>query len=311
MIGGLPSLLHLTLLALWRHLAFRHLRLAHGFQHLLVGGKVECLSRYSQASLFLRDDGHAGCHAREELLVGVGRFDDDSISHHIACGGWFHANLVHGTFKHIVHVGIDGEGHPLPYFHLPDVGFIDVGFHLHLGQVVGQGKQGWRAERSSHGLAHLNGTIENDAVDGRINLGVGQVNPSLVVGSLSISLAHLSLRVGILRFLIGSQGGGIRLIELFRAFVCEFRVVELALGRSEARLGATQTLVERLLVQFCQEVTFLHHIVEVDVNLLHLTRHLCTHFNGLYWLDGTRCGHSVLNGIFSDHMGSDGQFLVG
>ena len=138
--------------------------------------------------------------------------------------------MVHGAFKHIIHVGVDSKGHSLPHFHLSYVSLVDVGFHLHLGQVIGQSEQGRRAERGGHRLAYLNSAVENDAVDGRIDFGVAQIHHSLVVGGLRVSFAHLCLSVGILRLLIGCQRGGICFIELFGTFVGELGIIELALS---------------------------------------------------------------------------------
>ena len=307
MIGSGFTLLHLR----WfRALSFGLFGFANSFQHLLVGSEIERLSGYSQTRLLLSDDGHAGSHAGEELLVRIGGINDDGIGHHVACGGRFHADLVHGAFKHIVHVGIDSESHALSHFHLPNVGFVDVGFHLHLGQVVGQGEQSRRAERGSYGLAHFHGTVKDDAIDRRIDFGIAQIHHSLVVGGLRVSFAHLGLGVGVLRLLIGCQRCGIRFIKLFCTFVGEFGIIELALGRGKAGLGTTQALVECLLVQFGHQLTFLHHIVEIDIDFFHLTRYLRTDFDGLHRLDGARRGDRVLNGVLRDHMGTNNQFLV-
>ena len=79
-------------------------------------------------------------------------------------------------------------------------------------------------------MAYLHGAVEHNTINGRVNLGVSQVDSCLIVGGLRVLLAHLRLRVGVLRILVGGQGGGVRLIELFGALIGELGVIELTLG---------------------------------------------------------------------------------
>ena len=50
-----------------------------------------------------------------------------------------------------------------------DVGFVDVGIDLHLGQVRGNDEQRRRRHAGGHGLADIDAALRDDAVDRRLD----------------------------------------------------------------------------------------------------------------------------------------------
>ena len=94
-----------------------------------------------------------------------------------------------------------------------DVGVVHVGIHLHLGQVLRDCEERGRLEARGHRLADIHGTRDHDAVHGRADLRVVEIDLGLLEASLLLNdvgagrlqhgLGHLELRFG------GSNLGGL------------------------------------------------------------------------------------------------------
>ncbi len=62
-----------------------------------------------------------------------------------------------------------------PGFYVPDIGFGNRRLYLHLGDVFGNDKKGWRAETCRDRLTHADITRHHHSVDGGIDAGVVQI----------------------------------------------------------------------------------------------------------------------------------------
>ena len=67
----------------------------------------------------------------------------------------------------------------LPTLHAADIGFRDVGIHLHLGQVLRDLEQRRRLQACGHGLSDVHVARHHHAITGACDIGVIQVGLGL------------------------------------------------------------------------------------------------------------------------------------
>ncbi len=128
-------------------------------------------------------------------------------------------------------ISIDREVDALPDLNSTDVRLGDHGFNLHFRQVIGNQKQGWRAEAGGDGLPDVDVARDHHAVDRRVNGGAGQVH----LGLLQRRFPHLDRGLGLVEGGEGrvrfGHGDEIALAEFEGAAVVD-------LGQFEGGLGA-------------------------------------------------------------------------
>ena len=199
--------------------------------------------------------------------------------HYLVCydarfGRRFEAYLLHASLERVVGVGIDGEFHALSVVYLSDVGLIDVGYNLHLRQVVGYGEERRSLETRGDGLSLLYRAADDHSVDGRCDGCITQVALHLDDGCLGllIGVARLFVEVeclvvfGIADQLLFVQracaGIVLRLVFVFVPAACEFcfRLFELGLKCD--------------LVHFGDQLPGLHLVIVVDIKAVYDSRNL-------------------------------------
>jgi hypothetical protein len=89
--------------------------------------------------------------------------------------------------------GIHREAGFLPDPDATDVGFVDRGFDLHVGQVLGDHEQLGRLQAGGHGLPRFDAALDHDAIDRRLDRGAFEIDAGLRL--LGFALAHLRFAV--------------------------------------------------------------------------------------------------------------------
>ena len=170
--------------------------------------------------------------------------------------------------------GVDREPRLLALADEADVGLGKAGIDAHFGQVLGDLDQHRRLETGRDGLAEIDDTVDDDAIDRRADDGEIEVGAVAVV--LRPGQRHLRLR---------------RLEYLARLVVLLPRHVFLREQRVHARLVRQRQFQRRLgtddvrgalplgrrdqgIVQFEQRLALFHLVVEIDIELLDRPRNL-------------------------------------
>ena len=212
-------------------------------------------------------DGDVGRHAGAQLAVRVRHRDDHRVGDDVLGDGGVQAHLRDLAAELLVGIGVDVEARHLADLDLPDVRLVDVGLHLHLGQVLGDGEQGRRREGGGDRLADVVLAGHHLAVDRRVDLGVAQVGLRLVQG-------RLRQRERGARAVVGRLGGvevGLRdqpgVGQPLLAAVGDLVVGHVHLGLGHVGLLLLHLLEERRRVELGQELPLLHLAVEVGVEL--------------------------------------------
>ncbi len=124
--------------------------------------------------------------------------------------------------------------------HLRDVRFVDIRIHLHLGQILRDLKHLRRGETGGHGLPGIHLAGDHNAIDGRGDAGVFQVQLGLFQAALGLPDLGFGRRFldfgGIPRFLHFVDGG--------LRDVC-LRIARFPVGDSDivGRLGAFELVI--------------------------------------------------------------------
>ena len=71
----------------------------------------------------------------------------------------------------------------MPIFYVTYVGFIHVGYHLHLGQVCRDGEQGRSLEAGGHGLSFFNCAVDHDTVDRLVIVAYSRLRFTLTIAA--------------------------------------------------------------------------------------------------------------------------------
>ncbi len=235
-----------------------------------------------------------GGHAGQEAAVRVPRVDDHSVGHDI-CGLLAQlADLHDGALEALAGEGVDREDDGIAIVDAADIGLDHVGLDLDLREVCGDGEEFRDRLRGLYGLANLDLAAENDAVDGRTNLGALQLGDGILHrGACSLETCERRLQ----RHLFGLNGELCVLVGLFGLLhrlrrCCAFGVehlcalIGLGLGfeiESGARQGGARIINRRLRLQQTRAVlvkrvleglgidlgehlVLLHPVVEVDID---------------------------------------------
>ncbi|MNE18896.1 hypothetical protein D3C80_1119560 [compost metagenome] len=120
----------------------------------------------------IRSCRHAG--AQEQVLV-VDR-QDRLVGHDIIDGFGGEADGFDLCREMPVGVGIDRKTRFLPFADLADIGLVDGDLQLHVFQVARYGKEHRCIERGGDGRARIDVAGENDAVDRRDDLQLGEID---------------------------------------------------------------------------------------------------------------------------------------
>ncbi len=149
----------------------------------LLGDRIEPEGRVRDLDdvLTLVDlERQAGGHSGEQIEVRIGSGDDDRIGDDILFRGRAQTDLENRAAEDLVGVGVDREGHrvflALGLFDQSDVGFVDRSVDVHLLPHIGGDHEQLRClELGGHRLARVDFTIDDDAVDGRADLGIVEI----------------------------------------------------------------------------------------------------------------------------------------
>jgi len=131
-------------------------------------------------------------HSRFEFELRIIHSNDNAICHDILNRLRFESNFGNLAVEHIGPICVDGKGHLNVIRDLSDIGFVDVGLHLHVRQIVGDQKQRRRRQTRSNGLADVDTPGNHDSVNRRINL--GQIEIDLCTFQLGLGSDNIGLR---------------------------------------------------------------------------------------------------------------------
>ena len=102
----------------------------------MISATVPRECRRSRGHTLRNGRGNGGGHARPQLQLGVGDGDHGGIGHDILHHVRRKADLVDGAFKGLRGKGIHGETDFAVGAQLPNIGLVDIGEHLHVGQIL-------------------------------------------------------------------------------------------------------------------------------------------------------------------------------
>jgi len=91
--------------------------------------------------MFIDDHSQVSGHPRFEFELRIFHSNDDAVSHDVLHGLRLQSNFGNLSVEYIVSIGVDGESHLDLIGDLSDIGFVDVGLHLHSRQIVGDQEQ--------------------------------------------------------------------------------------------------------------------------------------------------------------------------
>ena len=103
-------------------------------------------------------------------------------------------HLPHRAVEVLVGIGLHGEAHLLAFDDRADVALTHRGQDLHPRQVVGDEEELRRRQAGGDGLPHVDVALDDDAVDGRVDLGVPEVALGAIerdAGRGQVGLRHL------------------------------------------------------------------------------------------------------------------------
>ena len=165
----------------------------------------------------------------------------------------------------VLGIGVYGERDPLANLHAADVGFVDIGHHLHVGEVFGDGEEFGGVETGGHRLSFLHRLRQDDAVDGRGDGGVAQVGlcaPHILGGLVHLLLGLAVRELGALEIVSTHQPF---IEEGLVAFVVGFLIVECALRAREVGFGGVEFAGKVSFVELGYHLAFLYHAVVIYV----------------------------------------------
>ncbi len=119
-------------------------------------------------------------HTGPEFQVGVGSVDDGGVGRHVLHDNRLQSDLRDRPLEGVRGVGVDAERDALPGTNATDIGLVDVGADLQLGEVDGDDEQGGRLHARGHGLPDVHASLGDDAIDRRGDDGVIEVDLRLV-----------------------------------------------------------------------------------------------------------------------------------
>ncbi len=163
-------------------------------------------------------------HSGLELEARVGHVDDRRVGRHILDDDRLQANLGDHALELFARICVYSKRHVLVGPDAADIGFVDVGVDLHLRQVRGDDKENRRLHAGGDCLSDVHAALDHDAVDGRVDGAVIEVD---------LRLAQAGLRL--------DDGGLRRVLRRDRRLQCRLAAVDGDLRRVEI-LGRDQLL---------------------------------------------------------------------
>src|SRR5262249_44185293 len=133
--------------------------------------------------------GHAGL----EFEVGIPDVDNHVVGDDVLIVHRIESNLVDRPAEVVSGEGVNREVHAVTLIDYADVGLIDVGDYLHLGQVVGDGEEGRRLETGRDRLSLIDVAGDDHAVDRRADRRIAQID----FGHFERTFDLLNLRAGL------------------------------------------------------------------------------------------------------------------
>ena len=155
-------------------------------------------------------DVHVRRHAGLQLELVVRHIDHGRVGHHVLLHERIAAGPGNSAAEVVGRVGVHPERHLLAGADAPDVRFVEIRHHLHLGQVRRQHEQRRRLHAGRHRLADVDVARDHQAIDRRVDHRVIEVH--LVLVQRRLRLGHLRFGGSQLRF--GGSNGDIRGLEL-------------------------------------------------------------------------------------------------
>ena len=188
---------------------------------------------------------------------------------------------------------VDAEVGALAFDHASDVGFTDVGVDLHFSQVLGDDEESRRLKRGGDGLADIHVAGHHDAVYGRIDGGIAQIQ--LGRSQCGFRLVQLGLRhldvglgitvIGLSKVEIGLRHEGLG-TQYGHAIAFSLPLSRHVLGLGQVPFGAfhggaglAHSRLKRILVDLRQNLSLCHDGIEIRKELDDFTRHLAAHLN--------------------------------
>ena len=271
---------------------------------LLVGRRDRGRSRHAGAQLHL-------------LVVDlkIGRVGQHVLRRRGAVG-----NLGQFSGEAAVRIGAHRKVGLLPLLDDADVGLVDGHLELKLTQIGGERQQLDRLQACRHRIAGLDRTGEHHAVDGRLDVGLGEIVLSRLerghgVGDVRIGHGDrrarrvdgrgLRLKLGLARH--GALG---ETIELLHALELELRLPQARRTLPAAGLRASQRSpvlkhlrLQIALVKHDEALALLDLVVDVDVYLAHDARKLGTERDGAHRCERAVRGHADVHVPALDGLG--------
>ncbi len=251
------------------------------------------------------DDGHVGGHPRTELEVRVVHVDHRVVRHDVLLRLRRVADLPNRSAEALVGEGVHHEGGLHPRLELAHVGLGHGRVHLHLLEVAGEGEDGRGRQRRGHRLPDVHAPGDDRAVDGREDLGVGEVH--LALGQLRAGLGQLSARRdhrGLGRLQRGLRGveiglgdevagaeGLVALVGPARSEDVGLGLLQLAIGGEHVGLRLGEVGLEERGIDLRDELALLHRRVVVGVELGDAPADLTADLDGDHRRDDPGGGH--------------------
>ena len=185
--------------------------------------------------------------------------------------------LAHYALELIIRVSIDGKSHTLSLFHGAYIGLIHIGDHLHLGQVSRDGEQGRCLEASRYGLSLFHRFVDHDSINRTGNRRILQVSTYPYHGGLVLLVGRFGLLIVVSSGLVVGLADQLLLMQDLATRVILLLILKLGLAAGQLCLCRTQLSLQVNLIHLCDQLSGLHHIVVVGIELVDDTRHLCTY----------------------------------
>jgi hypothetical protein len=149
-------------------LEFRRNRLLERREHVVAWPESQGGIRYPHDVVAARDlDPQVRGHPRLQLQLGIGHVDDRRVGRDVLDDDRLQPNLLHRTLELLARVRVYCKRYGLVGPDAADIGFVDVGVDLHLGQVGRNHKERRRRHARGHRLPNIDASLDHDAVDRR------------------------------------------------------------------------------------------------------------------------------------------------
>ena len=132
------------------------------------------------------DDLDIGRHAGQQPPQRILGVDHHRVGDHIVERGRRQPDLLDRALEGDVGIGIDIEADRIIAGDLADIGLVDLGIDLHLGEVLGDGEQLGRRHAGRDRLPGLYRALDHHAVDRRADIGAFEIDAGAVERGLAL-----------------------------------------------------------------------------------------------------------------------------